>query len=200
MSQFAQLKVETRAETGKCPNRRLRNTGKVPGIFYNSAGENIQVQADFMELYKVYSKVGHSHVVELELEQDGNARTIPALITELVQHPTRKIYNHVDFLGIDLDKKVTVSIPVKTVGRAKGVVVGGKLELYRERVSVTCLPADIPAEVVIDITELNRGERSFIEDVQFPEGVDAVFDSNFAVLGISMPRGRQEGDEEGGEE
>lgn len=200
MSQFAQLKVETRAEAGKGPNRRLREAGKVPGIFYNSAGENILLQADFMALQKVYSKVGHSHVVELELEQDGTVSTIPALITELVQHPVKQIFNHVDFLGIDLDKKVTVSIPVRTKGRAKGVVVGGKLEVYRERINVTCLPADIPNQVVIDIAALDRGDRYFIEDVQLPEGVVAVCDDNFAVLGISSPRGRQAGEEEAGEE
>ena len=198
MSQFAQLKVEARAEAGKCPNRRLREAGKVPGIFYNSAGENILIQTDFMALQKVYSKVGNSHVVELELEQDGTVRTIPTLITELVRHPFKQIFNHVDFLGIDLDKKVTVSIPVKTKGRAKGVVVGGKLEVFRERINVTCLPADLPTQVVIDITALDRGDRYLIEDVQLPEGVVAVYDSNYAVLGISAPRGRQQGDEEAG--
>jgi large subunit ribosomal protein L25 len=196
MSQFAQLKVETRSEAGKGPNRQLRNAGKVPGIFYNSAGENIKLQADFIELYKVYTQVGHSNVVELMFEQDGTERTIPTLITELSQHPTKKIYNHVDFQGIDLDKKVTVSIPVKTTGRAKGVVVGGKLEVYRERINVTCLPADIPSEAVVDITALERGQRFFIEDVQLPEGVTAASESNFAVLGISAPRGRQDSDEE----
>ncbi len=196
MSQFVQLKVETRTESGKGPNRQLRNAGKVPGIFYNSAGENIMLQADSIDLFKVYNQVGHSHVVELELEQDGTERRIPVLITELAQHPTRNIYNHVDFLGIDLDKKVTVSIPVRTSGRAKGVVVGGKLEVYRERINVTCLPADIPSKVVLDITDLERGQRFFIEDVQLPENVAAAFDSNFAVLGISAPRGREESEAE----
>lgn len=66
---------------------------------------------------------------------------------KLVSHPVKRRYDHVDFIGIDLDKDVQVTIPVEVTGRAKGVVLGGKLEIFQERVLVRCLPTAIPDSV-----------------------------------------------------
>jgi LSU ribosomal protein L25P len=100
------------------------------------------------------------------------------------------------FIGIELDKEVQVTIPVETVGRAKGVVLGGKLEILQERVMVRCLPTMIPDSVVVDVTELEINGKVLVDQLVLPEGVKAVFDRNYVVLAIQTARGAKAGEEE----
>jgi large subunit ribosomal protein L25 len=168
----------------------------VPGIFYNSKGENIPFTVENLALGKAFEKVRYSKMIELELEVDGKAETRNALFKSLVSHPVKRRYDHVDFIGIDLDKEVQVTVPVETVGRAKGVVLGGKLEIIQQRVMVRCLPTMIPDSVVVDVTELNIGDKVFIDQLVFPEGVVAVFDRNYLVVTIQTARGAKTGEAE----
>jgi len=196
MSEVTRLKLKHREERGKGPCSRLRAKGMVPGIFYNSKGENIPFTVENLALGKAFEKVRYSKMIELELEVDGKAETRNALFKSLVSHPVKRRYDHVDFIGIDLDKEVQVTVPVETVGRAKGVVLGGKLEIIQQRVMVRCLPTMIPDSVVVDVTELNIGDKVFIDQLVFPEGVVAVFDRNYLVVTIQTARGAKTGEAE----
>ena len=196
MSEVASLQLTHREERGKGPCARLRSNGLVPGVFYNSKGENISFTVDNMALGKVFEKVRYSKMLELQIEVDGQVQKRNALFKKLVKHPVKRRYDHVDFIGIELDKEVQVTIPVEAVGRAKGVVLGGKLEILEERVLVRCLPTMIPDSVVVDVTNLDIGDKFFVDQLPLPEGVKAVFDRNFAVLAIQTARGAKAGEEE----
>jgi large subunit ribosomal protein L25 len=196
MSEVTSLQLKQREERGKGPCARLRSNGLVPGVFYNSKGENISFSVDNLALGKAFEKVRYSKMLELVIDVDGKQEKRNALFQKLVSHPVKRRYDHVDFIGIDLDKEVQVTIPVETVGRAKGVVLGGKLEILQERVMVRCLPTIIPDSVVVDVTELNIGDKTFVDQLVLPEGVKAVFDRNFAVVTIQAGRGAKAGEEE----
>jgi large subunit ribosomal protein L25 len=196
MSEVTSLQLTQREERGKGPCARLRSNGLVPGVFYNSKGENISFTVDNMALGKAFEKVRYSKMIELQINVDGQVEKRNALFKKLVTHPVKRRYDHVDFIGIDLDKEVQVTIPVETVGRAKGVVLGGKLEILQERVMVRCLPTIIPDSVVVDVTELDIADKVFVEQLVLPEGVKAVYDRNFPVLAIQTARGAKTGEEE----
>jgi large subunit ribosomal protein L25 len=174
----------------------LRSNGLVPGVFYNSKGENISFTVDNLALGKAFEKVRYSKMIELQIEVDGQVQKRNALFKKLVTHPVKRRYDHVDFIGIDLDKEVQVTIPVDVVGRAKGVVLGGRLEILEERVMVRCLPTMIPDSVVVDVTDLDINDKVFVDQLLLPEGVKAVFDRNFAVLIIQTARGAKADEEE----
>jgi large subunit ribosomal protein L25 len=135
-------------------------------------------------------------MLELVIDVDGKVEKRNALFKKLVSHPVKRRYDHVDFIGIDLDKEVQVTVPIETTGRAKGVVLGGKLETLQERVMVRCLPTIIPDSIVVDVTELNIGDKVFVDQLVLPEGVKAVFDRNYAVVTIQTGRGAKAGEEE----
>jgi large subunit ribosomal protein L25 len=196
MSEVTSLQLTHRAERGKGPCARLRSNGLVPGVFYNSKGENITFAVDNMALGKAFEKVRYSKMIELVFDVEGKVEKRNALFKKLVSHPVKRRYDHVDFIGIDLDKEVQVTIPVEAVGRAKGVVLGGKLEILKERIVVRCLPTMIPDSVVVDVTELNIGEKIFVDQLVLPEGVAAVFDRNYPVLTIQTARGAKTAEEE----
>jgi large subunit ribosomal protein L25 len=188
MSEFLKLHVERRTETGKGPIYRLRETGMVPGVYYDSKGNNASIKVDFIVLNKMVAAVGYSKVFELEIATDGKTEVMPCLIKAIDHHPLKPIYNHVDFFGVDLDKKVVVSIPVRVKGKAVGVTRGGKLGIFRETVEVECLPQDIPDNLTLDVTNIGLGQSILVADVDFGEKVNAVYDDNFAVVGVLAPR------------
>lgn len=196
MSEVASLQLTPREERGKGPCSRLRSNGLVPGVFYNSKGENISFTVDNLALGKAFEKVRYSKMIELQIELDGQLQKRNALFKKLVKHPVKRRYDHVDFIGIDLDKEVQVTVPVETIGRAKGVVLGGKLELLEERVMVRCLPTLIPDTIVVDVTDLDINGKVFVEQLPMPEGVKAVYDRNFPVIAIQTARGAKTGEEE----
>jgi len=196
MSEVASLQLTPREERGKGPCSRMRSNGLVPGVFYNSKGENISFTVENLALGKAFEKVRYSKMIELQIEVDGQVQKRNALFKNLVKHPVKRRYDHVDFIGIDLDKEVNVTIPVETVGRAKGVVLGGKLEILEERVMVRCLPTAIPDSIVVNVTELEIGDKVFVDQLVLPEGVKAVYDRNFPVVAIQTARGAKTGEEE----
>lgn len=196
MSEVTSLQLTPREERGKGPCSRMRSNGLVPGVFYNSKGENISFTVDNLALGKAFEKVRYSKMIELQIEVDGQVQKRNALFKKLVTHPVKRRYDHVDFIGIELDKEVQVTIPVETVGRAKGVVLGGKLEILQERVMVRCLPTMIPDSVVVDVTELEINGKVLVDQLVLPEGVKAVFDRNYVVLAIQTARGAKTGEEE----
>lgn len=192
MKETQSLAVKTRAGLGKGANRKLRATDMVPGIYYDATGVNIPVMVEHMPLRKLFSKTASSHVFDLLIESDAGQETKPSLIWQLQFHPTKSKITHVDFYGVDLSKEISVHIPVEVVGKALGMVKGGELQLYRETIEVSCLPLSIPDKVVIDITPLDLNEHVKVSDITLPDGVKAVYEDNYAILGVLLPTAEED--------
>lgn len=184
MSERPTLKAVERKETGKGPNRRLRASGLVPGVFYDQKGVNIPVKVDMIPLQKAYSALRNTQLLNLVLDRDGKEQTIPVLIWRVKYDPVKPHPVHVDFFGVDMEKPLKVVVPLKLVGIAKGVKAGGRMEQYREQCEILAKPEDIPAAIEIDVTDLAVNARVHIGDVTMPEGVTPISDDNFAVLTI----------------
>ena len=184
MSQTLSLAVKTRAGRGKGACRKLRAEDLVPGVYYDAKGINIPVMVEHLPLQKLYSKTLSAHVFDLLIDTDAGQETKPSLVWKVVHHPTKPRITHVDFYGVDLTKEIEVHVPVEVVGKSKGQIKGGTLEIYRETIEIICLPLAIPNKIVIDITDLEIHETIQIADVILPEGVKAVYENNFAVLGV----------------
>lgn len=199
MKETLSLAVQPRAGLGKGANRKLRASGMVPGIYYDAKGANIPVMVEHMPLQKLYARTASAHVFDLHIEGEGGKETKPSLIWKVEQHPTKSHITHVDFYGVDLTKAIQVHIPVEVVGKSKGQVKGGELQIYRETLEVTCLPLAIPDKVVIDITPLDLNQHVKVADVTLPEGVKAVYEDNFAILGVLLPSAEEEKEGEEGE-
>lgn len=187
MKEQLSLNVQARAEKGKGPNRRLREQKMVPGIYYDDKGQNIPVVVADLPFRKVLQKAGKSHVFDLNIEMDGKVVTHPSLIWVVQNHPWKNQIDHVDFYGVDPTKPIHVNVAIEIVGKAKGVAVGGKLEIYREAMEVVCLPANIPHKIVIDVTDLAINQHINVKDLAMPEGVKAVYEQSYAIVGVINP-------------
>ena len=146
------LKASLRKETGKKSSKTVRTQESIPCVLYG--GEKnvnfVVVESDFRNLLytpKVY-------IVNIDI--DGNTHN--AIIKDLQFHPVTDKLLHADFYELSDDKPVTVEIPVTLHGSSKGVREGGKLVSDKRKAKVKGLYKDIPAEIKIDITELEIGK------------------------------------------
>jgi len=148
----ASLGAEARSETGKGAARKLRATGRVPGVVYGHGREPQSLSLNARELEKLLGSIAAgSTVVELSL---GNATT-NTLIREVQRHPFKKQILHVDFQELVAGEKVTVEIPLVFVGTPEGVRLSGAiLEQILHSIEVLVDPANIPNHIDVDVTNL----------------------------------------------
>lgn len=198
MAELMTLSVSSRAEKGKGSCRRLRTKDLVPGIYYNQQGQNIQVMVDMLPLTKLHRKVGTSRVFHLEMSQDGKTESLPSLIKSVQYDPIKSRPIHVDFYGVDLERDIKVDVRVVVEGKAKGIILGGQLEVFRDSLEIVCKPLDVPEKIVIDVTDLGIGDNLHISQVKLPEGVRAVYEDNYSVVGVVAKEAEEEGKGEEG--
>lgn len=192
MAELMTLSVRPRAEKGKGTCRRMLTQNLVPGIYYNQKGQNIPVVVDMLPLTKLHRKLGSSRVFHLQMDLDGKAESLPSLIWDMQYDPMKSTPIHVDFYGVDLEREIKVDVRVVMEGKAKGLVLGGQLEVFRETLEVICKPLDVPEKIIVDVTELEIGVNLHIAEIKFPAGVRAVFEDNFAVVGVVAKEAEEE--------
>ncbi len=178
------LNVQKRDGLGKGPNRRLRAEKMVPGVFYSTKGENVAVQMPALPLEKMYAEMGRTTVFSLEIEDGGKKSVHPVMIWDAQKHPYKNAFTHVDFYGVDLDTPVKVNVGIEFVGTSKGVKLGGKMETYRDRIQLIAKPAQMPKKITIDVTDMGLNDSVRAADLPLPEGVQASYDQNFAIVSI----------------
>lgn len=188
MSNLTTYAAQKREATGKGAARRLRVAGNVPAIFYGVNGENIPLTVNEKSFCKHYDTVGKTGVFKLEIDDNGTKSEFNALVWKVVWHPYKKQITHIDFFGVDLDKDLKVRVPLVITGTAKGVKLGGRLEVYREQIAILAKPLSLPSQIVVDITNLDINQGIQVADLVLPEGVSAYYDTNFAILSILPPR------------
>lgn len=190
------LSVQKRDALGKGPNRRLREEALVPAVYYAPDGKNILVQVALNPLNKIYEQVGRTNVFNLEIEENGTKTTYPVFVWDAQYHPVKNTFTHVDFYGVDLDKEIHVKVRLRFVGTSKGVKAGGKMEVYREEVTLIAKPQDMPRIVDIDITDFEIGTNLRASELKLPEGVRVEYKSDFSILTVmSKDKAKDEGDE-----
>ena len=178
------LNVQKRAECGKGPAGRVRAKNMIPGVFYTAKGDNISVQSPVLPFEKLFAEVGHTTVFHLEIDDNGTKTTYPALVWEVQRHPYKNQYTHIDFYGVDLEKEITVEVPLEFVGVSKGVKLGGILETYREVVRLSSRPLDRPKKITLDVTEMGINDSVTVATLPLPANVKAVYDQNYAIVSV----------------
>ena len=182
----ASLGAEARSETGKGAARKLRATGRVPGVVYGHGREPQALSLNARELEKLLGSIAAgSTVVELSL---GNATT-NTLIREVQRHPFKKQILHVDFMELVAGEKVIVDLPLVFVGTPEGVRTGGGLlEQILHSIEVNVDPSSIPNHIDVDVSQMIMGHSLHVRDLKLPEGVEVLTDEDATICAVIAPR------------
>lgn len=181
------LEVERRTATGKGAARTLRGTGKIPAVIYghNRAPEALAV--DRAHLTKLLTGISASSTI-LDVQVDGGA-PVKALIREIQRNPLRNTeVLHLDLYEVSADEKITLEVPVHLIGTADGVRnFGGVLDQVLHRLEIRVFPADIPASIDLDVTNLAIGKSMFVRDLNVPK-VEILNEGSLPVCSVVAPR------------
>ena len=190
------LSGNNRAEKGSSKSNILRKEEKVPCVIYGGK-ENIHFSVNEI----LFSKIVHSpEVYFIDLDIDG--KKYKAIIKAVQYHPVTDRPIHIDFLEVNENKALTVSIPVKLTGNARGVLNGGKLRMVTRKLKVSGLPNAIPEAVELDITNLRIGQSIKVGEIKV-DGLAFLDASNAVVVAIKRSRvaaGDDVDEDEDGEE
>lgn len=166
------MQSTVRTVFGKGPMRQLRMRDITPGNLYSGGTEPVALQFDTAKLYKSLLFIhGRNAIVTLEIDGDSKGKR-HVLVQEIQKEPINGALLHVDFLEVDLQKSAQFTVPVEYVGTAKGVDLGGELQIYKETVRLQGCPLDIPDVVQADITHLEQGGKGLTYgDLAIPANV-----------------------------
>jgi len=167
----------------------VRTARRIPAVIYgrNVAPQNLEVDRKEIENLIQHS-VSETKLVDLSIAGDKRAKRL-ALLQEVQHHPLRGTVLHIDLHEVSEDEKVSVMIPVETVGEAEGVKTGGGvLEHVLFRVRVRALPKDLPEFLQVDVTNLVLGETIHIGDLPVPAGVEILGEKSLSVVSVAAPR------------
>lgn len=177
------LMAEPREIHGK-KVKRLRREGLVPGVVYGPVmDETVSVSVNEREFYKFYMAHGHSTI--FTLNWDGGSR--PVLIREVQMEPIRQEMLHIDFFAPNMNVKLRQSVPVALHGAPDEVEAGGVLQHVLNEIEVEALPADLPSEIVVDVSGLrNIGDSVHARDVEAPANVEIVTDPDTTIASVIL--------------
>jgi len=163
-----------RAKQGTGASRRLRNVGKTPGIVYGGEGQPQLIELDHNALWHALKKEAfHSSILDMEL--GGTSGKV--LLRDVQYHPYKQQVQHIDFQRVDANTRLHMKVPVhyKNAEESEAVKVEHCLvNPVVTELDISCLPADLPEFIEVDLSGLKKGTSLHLNDVTLPKGVKAV--------------------------
>ncbi len=186
-----EISASKRTLQGKGASRRLRGSGKVPGVIYGGENPAQAIELDHNSLYhKLKLEAFHASILSLDLE--GQREQV--LLRDIQMHPFKLQVLHIDFQRVDKNKKIHMKVPLHFINAeiAPGVKLsGGLVSHVLTELDVSCLPKDLPEFITVDLTELAAGNTLHLSDLELPEGVEIptlIRGENLPVATIIIPR------------
>ena len=182
-----------RAMQGTGASRRLRITGRTPGIVYGGTGKPQLIELDHNALWHTLKKeVFHSTVLDMEVA--GSESKV--LLRDVQMHPFKQLVLHIDFQRVDANTKLHMKVPLHYSGDENSPAVkteGCIANHVVTEIEVKCLPADLPEFIAVDLSGLKKGTSLHLADITLPKGVTAVIHgkNNPVLVSVVMVAGAE---------
>lgn len=171
MKNLFEVQAELRTDTGKGASRRLRHAGQVPAIVYGGNDAPISITLDHNKLIRHLEEAAfYAHILELVV--DGKKNKV--VLKDLQRHPASDVrIMHADFLRIDANQTMTLTVQLHFIGEdvAPGVKEGGVISHLMTDVEISCMPADLPEYIEVDISALELDASIHLTELVLPKGV-----------------------------
>lgn len=188
-----ELDAELRQDLGKGASRRLRHVNKVPAVVYGANKEAVSITLDHNKVSQALThEAFYSHILTLKLGKQNEQ----VILKAIQRHPSRSRIQHIDFLRVSADQKLRMHVPLHFTGeeKAPGMKEGGIISHAMSDVEVSCLPANLPEYIEVDVSKLALNQVLHLTDIKLPKGVELVAlahgveEHDLPVVSIHMPR------------
>ena len=180
--QYEQLNIEERTEIGGRTARSIRNNGLIPVNYYYKGEENINLTVTQNEFLKSM-RLGH-RIFKVNLK--GSTQYV--MVKEIQYHPVTDDVIHVDLMRVRRDEKMTISVALELVGSSVGVKEGGVMMQNLISIEISCLPADVPENIVVDISDLELNANLNVEDLNISEKLEVLTSGDISVVSCQPPK------------
>lgn len=198
------INANVREESGKGASRRLRReAGLVPAIVYGGRKkpQNISIKDNEFKKH-LDNEAFYSHIITLNVGDVSEQ----VILKDLQRHPAKNFAMHADFLRVSKTKTFQTKVPLHFINeeKSKGVKIqGGKVQHSITELEISCLPADLPEFIEVDLIDVEVGSTVHISDLKLPKGVESVAlahgsDHDLPVVSVFVPRGLSDEDEDEG--
>ena len=178
------LAANPRVLTKTIGSKKLRNAGTLPGIVYgNGESENVELEARQFDK-AVKSTAAKNFLVELDIKGKKSL----AMVQETQKNPLTNHYIHVDFKRLTKDSVVIAKVPLRPIGTAEGVQLGGVLQTPMHTITLKGKPADIPECIEPDVNHLEVGQSIYLGELVLPKGITAIGPVKAQVVGVTTSR------------
>jgi large subunit ribosomal protein L25 len=171
MTNNLQLNAENRNNGGKGVNRRLRDDNQIPAVIYGAGKEPQSLILKFNEVIKALENEEYfSQIITLNVDNKPEQ----VVLKDLQRHPYKPKIIHMDFMRIKASEKITMLIPLHFIGEdvAPGVKQGGIISHSISEVEIKCLPADLPKNIEVDMSNMELNDLIHLSDLKLPKGVE----------------------------
>ncbi|CAM5195720.1 50S ribosomal protein L25/general stress protein Ctc [Oligella ureolytica] len=162
----------TRSVQGSSASRRLRRAGRVPAIVYGGKDDAQNIELDHNEIYHALRKPGFGSSV-LEMDLEGKNQKV--LLRAVQWHPYKPIVLHIDFQRVRADVAIVTRVPLTYINADESPAVkleNASINTILTDIEVSCLPANLPAEIVVDLADMKNGDVLTVESIAAPAGVE----------------------------
>jgi large subunit ribosomal protein L25 len=183
------LEVSLRKRPGKSGAKEIRKAGNIPAILYGKGTDPVPLVVNPATLKQALStEAGENTLLEITFNDGSQEVKKLSLLREIQYDFLTNRPIHFDFQALDINKKITVNVPVKIVGRSKGVKEGGILEEILREIPVECLPTDIPNSFELDVTDLDIGHSIHVGALKVSDNIDILKDDEETIVTILAPK------------
>ncbi len=184
------LTGKIRVPNGKSAARKLRSDECIPAVVYG-LNDNVSLSVNPKELKKLIDDKGRNVLIELKVDGDS-AENRNVVLQEFQVHPLRPGWVHIDFLEIDVTKKIKAKIPVILVGVSPGEKQGGHVNHIIRALEIESLPKDIPEKLEVDMSAVELNQMIHVSDLKFGESVTIVNDPQDIVVNVHLEKVKEE--------
>ena len=184
------LTGKIREANGKSAARKLRTDECIPAIVYG-INDNISLSVNPKEVKKLIDAKGRNVLIELKVEGDS-AENRNVVLKEFQTHPLKPSWLHIDFLEIDVSKKIKVKVPIELIGVSPGEKQGGHVNHIIRALEIESLPQDIPEKVEVQMGEVELNEMIRVSDLKLDGSLTIVNNPNDVVVNVHLEKVKEE--------
>lgn len=186
--------AEIRASLREIANpREVRRQGRVPAVVYGH-GDHVALEVDAIALEKLAGSAQARGLIDLLVEGESSPDRV--MLWDVQRDPVKGDVLHADFYRVSMTEKITATVRIHLVGEPDVGDTGAVVWHGLREMEVECLPGAIPEIIEVDISQLEPGDSLTVEDLEMPEGVEAVTDLGTVVVSLVIPREEEEPEEE----
>ncbi len=168
------LDAEIRTDIGKGASRRLRHADKVPAVLYGAGKDPVSLTLEHNKVIQAQEfEAFYSHVLTLNI----GGEKVEAVVKDMQRHPFKPKVMHMDFMRVDANQALTTHVPLHFINEEAAPsikVQGGHAEHHMADVEISCLPANLPEFLEVDLMDCDLGQTLHLSDITLPEGVTLV--------------------------